>query len=445
MMSISSSKKFDIVIVGGGPAGSYFANLMSGEGFDVALIEQKKYPNFWDKICGSVAGKTFLKNVNVEESRVVKNEFSSFSVRDFQGEKLSEVYVDLIVIDRIEAGKEILEEARDNGVKIVDNKIVRELIMDSKGVRGVGFEGRVGEGGKIFSRLVVDASGTDGILREKLKHKLPETEFVQDDLVMAYMEKIKLDKSPYTYEDLQLFISKENAPGGYAWITPVGEEVISGIGAMLSLTSRATLIENLAKVKNMEGIRGNIELSGIGVLPVRRPFSSFVYNGFALIGDSGSQGNPFFGGGIEGAIEAAKIAFRTLKKGLEVSENKVVSIEDLWIYNYEFMTKRGVLLAMIDLLRMVAQSLNDKELQTIAKNMPKSLQFDLLTLLSIGMKLSGLLFRPRFLWKTVELVKVSQKVKEMYLRYPKEPEELEDWIKKVEKVYKKFKKSISKM
>ena len=435
--------RFDIVIVGGGPAGTFLAKLMGENGFEVALIDKKPYPNFWEKICGSVTGKTILKSTNLEE-KFVKKEFSGFAVRDFNGEILSEVSVELVVIDRVGAGASFLEEVRDYGVKIFDRSDVRELVLSPKGVGGVGIKRELGEGGILESRVAIDASGVDGVLREKIKNLLPDATLGEDDLVMAYMEHLNLRKS-YDSEMLQLFVSKNIAPGGYAWVTGLGREAIVGIGIIKSEASKHRLIEGITTVKNLENLSGEAVKAGVGLLPVRRAFASLVHNGFALVGDSGSQGNPFFGGGIEGAIDAAKIAYRSIRKSLEVSEEKIVQIDDLWRYNVEFMSRRGTLLGIIDLLRMLAQSLDEKELKTIAKNLPKSLQFDLYTLMSIGLKLSSLIFRPRFLWKTVELVKIAQKVRDIYSKYPKDPSKIDKWVKEINKVYKKFRGSISKM
>ncbi|MGQ4891201.1 MAG: NAD(P)/FAD-dependent oxidoreductase [Candidatus Njordarchaeia archaeon] len=435
---------FDLAVVGGGPAGSYFAYLMAEEGFDVALIDVKKKPFFWEKLCGSVTSRNLLKILEIEEREIILNEFKGFSVRNLDGELLSNVYVDLLVIDRKKAGAEIIELAEDSGVKIYDGKKARDIILDSRGVKGVQVLGKVGEGGKITARLSVDATGVDGILRERLKGKLPESAYEEDDLVLAYMERLKVKENKF--KKFQLFITKEEAPGGYLWITPVTEgEIIVGIGASLPLTTISALRGSLNNLKKRHNLEGEILEKGEGLLPVRRPFDSFVFDGFIMIGDAASQGNPFFGGGIEGAIDAARTAKKPIKKALEISESNIVQVEDLWGYNVEFMEKKGVLLGMIDLLRMLAQSLDDKELQIIARNMPKSLQFDLSTLLSIGLKLSGLIFRPRFLWKTVELVKVAQKVRDIYGDYPQEPEKLDKWRNKLEKVFKKFRKTINKM
>ena len=437
--------EFDLTIVGGGPAGSYLAYLMARDGFKVALIDKKKSPLFWEKTCGSVTSSFLRKMMEVDVEKAVLNEFDSFAVRDINDlSHLSKVFVDLLVIDRKKLGEEVISQINDYDVKLFDETEFVEPILDTRGVRGVSAKASKGEAHKITSRITIDASGVDGVVREKIKNMLPEASFSDEDLVLAYLEFLNVPK--HDFSRFQLYIGKKVAPGGYAWVTPVDEKkIIVGIGATFTQTSLAKLRENLEELKKNLGIRGEIELKGSGFLPVRRPFSSFVSDGFAMVGDSASQGNPFFGGGIEGAVDAARFAFRNIREALDKSEHVVPNVEELWTYNFEFMTKKGSLLAMVDLLRLLAQSLNDSELRLIAKNLPKTLEFDLMTLLNIGLKLSGLIFKPRFLWKTVELVKVAEKVRDIYRKYPSDPKHLDKWMGKVNKIFKKFTKTINRM
>ena len=60
---------FDIIIVGGGPAGSATACYAANEGFKVLLLEKEKFPR--DKVCGDAVGGKALKHL--EELNVLKN------------------------------------------------------------------------------------------------------------------------------------------------------------------------------------------------------------------------------------------------------------------------------------------------------------------------------------------------------------------------------------
>ena len=54
--------KFDIIIVGGGPAGCASACYAAEEGYKVLLLEKDEYPR--DKICGDAVGGKALKHLD---------------------------------------------------------------------------------------------------------------------------------------------------------------------------------------------------------------------------------------------------------------------------------------------------------------------------------------------------------------------------------------------
>ena len=69
-------------------------------------------------------------------------------------------------------------------------------------------------------------------------------------------------------------------------------------------------------------------------VPLRRPQDNLVWNGFMLIGDSGTQVKPTDGGGIGISVSAAAMAAKTITKALEEDN---VSTAGLWDYSVEFM------------------------------------------------------------------------------------------------------------
>ena len=52
----NDGERFDIIVVGGGPAGSAAASYAALDGNKVLLVERFEYPK--DKICGDAVGKS---------------------------------------------------------------------------------------------------------------------------------------------------------------------------------------------------------------------------------------------------------------------------------------------------------------------------------------------------------------------------------------------------
>ena len=59
--------KFDVIVVGGGPAGSAAACYAADEGLKVLLLEKDNYPR--DKVCGDAVGGKALKHL--EELKIL--------------------------------------------------------------------------------------------------------------------------------------------------------------------------------------------------------------------------------------------------------------------------------------------------------------------------------------------------------------------------------------
>ena len=60
---------FDVIIVGGGPAGSAAACYAAKEGLKVLLLEKEEFPR--DKVCGDAVGGKALKHL--EELEILKS------------------------------------------------------------------------------------------------------------------------------------------------------------------------------------------------------------------------------------------------------------------------------------------------------------------------------------------------------------------------------------
>ena len=82
---------FDIIVIGGGPAGSSAAMLLSKKGFSIALIEKKVFPR--EVLCGEFISKEvteFLEDNSLFEDflKLNPNPLTSFRFIGSRGKKL---------------------------------------------------------------------------------------------------------------------------------------------------------------------------------------------------------------------------------------------------------------------------------------------------------------------------------------------------------------------
>ena len=69
------SFKFDVVIVGAGPAGCAAAYMLAGNGLKIALIDKESFPR--DKICGDALGGDVAKQFHLM-SETLSRKFEQF-------------------------------------------------------------------------------------------------------------------------------------------------------------------------------------------------------------------------------------------------------------------------------------------------------------------------------------------------------------------------------
>ena len=256
----------------------------------------------------------------------------------------------------------LLDNAEEKGVHFVFNTEILAPITD--GLRVVGFKTFDGD---VFGDLVIDAAG----INSPIRRGLPVCCNVDRDYdygecfyaYRAYFDKLPAKEPDVPYE---VFL-KPYGDKGISWVITGKDEVDVLIGKMLPL-SKAQLEEELEKMREFSPQIGRKVLHGgvIGQIPVRRPLSVMVCDGYAAIGDSAYMTLPMTGSGICASMRAGKILAETILGDKEGE----FSAKTLWNYNRKYILHFGLNFAAIDILKniiicMDAKGLNflfDKEI-----------------------------------------------------------------------------------
>lgn len=170
---MSDREKFEVIVVGAGPAGSTAACLLAKEGLRVLLVERGSYsgsknitggiiysrtvsevfPNFWEEapleriITGyniALLGQGSALTLDFKASSFAKPPYNAFSVL------------------RAKFDQWLVRKAEEAGAVVVTGITVDDIMMENGKVRGI----RSGTD-KVFADVVVDAEGAKSILVEK--------------------------------------------------------------------------------------------------------------------------------------------------------------------------------------------------------------------------------------------------------------------------------------
>ena len=180
-------KQHDVVVLGGGPAGSTVATLMAAQGFDVVVLEKEHFPRFHIGESLLPATVSIFDRLGVHEAirsafilkpggkwlygdKEVPGEFAKFDRRaSFKEHPYSYLVerstFDKILIDRaVEAGADVRFGTEVTDVISVNGRIVGVRCSDEAGVES-----------EVRGHIVVDASGLRAIIPSKLRiRKLSE-------------------------------------------------------------------------------------------------------------------------------------------------------------------------------------------------------------------------------------------------------------------------------
>ena len=342
---------YDVVITGAGTAGSMAAAALANKGLKVALLDRHPKAKIGIKICGDATSGEHFKRIqditkvdppkNDEVIQHVKGAWLYSPDREVKLELVEEGGTG-IIIDRFKLGMRILENAIDFGAELHDETMVKEPIITNDYVTGVRYRGKDKNIHEISGKVIIDASGIIGVLRTRLNPEktFMDLELASKDVCNCYREIHDVKTEIESPEFIRLIFDQDLCPGGYLWEFPRGPHSMNaGLGVMRNYSHEYNLnphkqfdlyIERSKELyKNSKLIHG-----GAWRVPLRRPQDNLVWNGFMLIGDSGTQVKPTDGGGIGISVNAAAMASKKIVTALEEDN---VSMDGLWGYNVEFM------------------------------------------------------------------------------------------------------------
>ncbi|KAF8155547.1 hypothetical protein B0H34DRAFT_713738 [Crassisporium funariophilum] len=339
MSSSSVPAKTKVLVVGGGPAGSYAASVLARRNIDVTILEAAKFPRY--HIGESLLASTnyFLEYIGARE-KVLSHGFirkpgGAFKLRkDFPAAYTN--FVDhatgnhALNVSRAEYDDILFRHAGSQGAHIFDEHKVTSLVFsetDSKRPVAAEWESKAhGTSGTIAFDFIIDAAGRQGLLSTKYHKDRKMTESLKNSAIWAYWKGAKLyGEGTERFGAPMIEALHDNT--GWCWYIPINDDTIS-IGFTMheefvkpkkvGKTQEELYLDQFNFLTEVNNLKGSATM-----VPNKEGKGSPVYMAsdysyaaedvgslnYRIAGDSAAFIDPFFSSGVHlafvGALSAA--------------------------------------------------------------------------------------------------------------------------------------------
>ena len=308
----------DVIVVGGGPVGSYAALNLAKLGVKATVFEE--HPNIGlPSHCAGHLSIRSLRSMGLYPlpEGIVENTFCAANFYSPAGTKFS-LHLSCPVtaaLNRARFDQYLAERAQAAGAWFVLGSRVESLLLADGSVKGVNVKHEDGTIAQVGSKVVLDAEG----ISSRLLRQTGLTALKPKGLV--YAVEAEVDNVQSVERDaVEVYFGKDYAPGFYGWVIPrldgtakVGLATNNGnpreyLNRLMSKHPVAS--RQLGKAKITKVSYHAITLGG----PIKRTYA----NGFLAAGDCASQVKPTTGGGVIFGLTCAKTAAEVANEALSL-------------------------------------------------------------------------------------------------------------------------------
>ena len=333
-------EEYDALVVGGGPAGSKVAKIISDNGFSTLIVEEHREIGRPIQCSGLVSKRVLELSETGKKSVLMPIRRAEVICEDVS---LSMESPDdrVFLIDRSVFDKEMVRNALRKGADI----LLGARAMEFRRKNGF-IETRInvdGEPMKVRSRLLIGADGLYSSVARAFDMDRPR------EILGAFQAHITED-----VDTIRIFPEPESA--FFTWQIPEPNGSLIG-----SASSNGKILDILRK-RFPEFERKTISTYGGGI-PIGHS-KKIVDDNVMVVGDAASQVKPLSGGGLYPGLIAAEICGRTAVESLKKHE---LSIDFLMRYQREWQSGVGKEIRIGMYLRKVYSGMERKDVKKVLR------------------------------------------------------------------------------
>lgn len=328
--------EYDVVVIGGGPAGCTAAGLVAQAGFKTMLVERESIPRFhvgeslmpecfWPLqrlgLIDRMNSSKFVKKKSVQFVTATGKESDPFYFTEHDPRECSTTWQ----VERADFDKLLFDRAAELGAECFDQTRVQDVIVDeNQAARGVKLRRADGSTHEVTARVVMDGSGQQTMIASKLnlKQDLPN---LKKAAIWGYWKNAIRDPGDNAGATIILHTEKK---ASWFWFIPLSDDItsIGVVGDATYLLKRDTDSETTYKNETTicPGLLPRLEKAErVGKLNVAKEYSYWTKQhsgqGWVLIGDAFGFIDPIYSSGVYFAMVTGERAADAVIEGLRTN------------------------------------------------------------------------------------------------------------------------------
>ena len=338
----------DVIVIGGGPAGSTAATLLAQQGLTVTLLERERFPRFQIGESLLPYNNDLFDRLGVADELLGGDFFPKYGAYFVTGDgsvgytfrfdkRLSDPYRRSFQVERAEFDHLLLKNAKKHGVEVLEETTVVDVDLPNPDRCNVGLRPTLAVGGRpeahttrrFEARFVIDASGHGALLGNRVGAK-SDVETLKKIAFFAHYRNVP--RPPGRNAGNTVIVVLRNA---WFWLIPVNAEVMS-VGLVVDrehylrcgLEPEHLLNQTIAESSWVAERMKNAER--ITDIHARKDFSfrmqKLAGTNYALVGDAAGFIDPIFSTGVFMAMKSADMVAGAVAQRLRTGSMRALKM-----------------------------------------------------------------------------------------------------------------------
>ncbi len=319
--------RYDVIVVGAGPAGSTAARYAAAGGASVLVLEKDRDVGYPVR-CGEAVSHEGVVQFITPDPRWIASTVTRFRLVSPSGKSVvPRLDGTGYVLERRLFDYELAKLAAAEGAEVVTKAYVYDLLRGADG-NAVGVKALMKDKPvEIAGRIVI---GADGV--ESRVGKWAGIDTVCHIRDMESCAQVTITGIDVEQDVLEFYFGDAVSPGGYLWVFPKGRGSANvGLGINVEEAKRRSAIQYLEEFVATKYPNAAILTRIAGGVPCAKTVDRLVLNRVMLVGDAGHQVNPTSGGGIISGMIGGMLAGQVAAEAIAANDlSRLPEYEKRW-------------------------------------------------------------------------------------------------------------------